>query len=81
MAEEVRPDVTLDARNLLCPLPVLRTTQRIKSLQVGQVLEVLATDPGSKADFPAWARQTGNELLAATQEGNVFRYLIRKRAE
>ncbi|MDF2629862.1 MAG: preprotein translocase subunit TatB [Symbiobacteriaceae bacterium] len=72
-------DLTLDARNLQCPMPVVKAKKAIDTLQPGQVLEVLATDPGSKADFAAWSRSTGNELILATQEGTVYRYNVRKR--
>ncbi len=74
----VKPDQVLDCRGLLCPLPVIKTTQAIKSLAVGQVLEMLATDPGSKPDMLAWSKQTGHELLDVREENGVFRFLIRR---
>lgn len=72
-------DQTLDARGLQCPMPVVKTKRAIDALQSGQVLEILATDPGSKADFAAWSRSTGNELILATEEGGVFKYHVRKK--
>ncbi len=78
MATEVKPDRLLDCRGLLCPMPIINTKRELATLAVGQVLEVLATDPGSKRDMPAFAKNTGNELLDATEEGQVFHYLIRK---
>jgi len=78
---ENEPAKTLDTKGLLCPVPVIKTSQAIKELQVGQVLEVLATDPGSKPDLTAWAKMTGNELLMTSEEqGNpkVYRFLIRR---
>jgi tRNA 2-thiouridine synthesizing protein A len=74
----IKIDQTLDCRGLLCPLPVIKTTKAVKSLAVGQVLELLATDPGSKPDMEAWSRQTGNEIAESRQEGSVFHFLIRR---
>ncbi|MDO8672450.1 MAG: sulfurtransferase TusA family protein [Dehalococcoidia bacterium] len=78
MASEIRPDRTVDCRGLLCPMPIVETKRAIATLAVGQILEVLATDPGSKRDMPAFAKNTGNELVEAGEEGKVFRFLIRK---
>ncbi|MGE5674069.1 MAG: sulfurtransferase TusA family protein [Mycobacterium leprae] len=72
-------DATLDARGLQCPMPVVKARKAIDALQPGQTLLVLATDPGSKADFGAWTRSTGHELVSATVEGGVFQYEIRKK--
>ncbi|MDT7947195.1 MAG: sulfurtransferase TusA family protein [Thermoflexus sp.] len=74
----IKPDQVLDCRGLLCPLPVIKTSKAITSIAVGQILEVLATDPGSKPDFQAWSKQTGHELLEVHEEGGVFRFLIRR---
>jgi tRNA 2-thiouridine synthesizing protein A len=75
---EVTPDKTLDARGLKCPMPVVKTSQEIKNLAVGGVLEVLATDPGSMADIQAWTKSTGNELLKMQKGEGVFQFLIRR---
>lgn len=72
-------DLHLDARGLQCPMPVIKAKRMIDQLQPGQVLQILATDPGSKADFAAWTRSTGHELLSATVEGGIFAYAIRKK--
>ena len=70
---------TLDCSGLLCPMPVVKTKKAMKGLNTGEVLEMISTDPGSMPDMHAWAIQTGNELLEATdQGGNVFRFLIKK---
>ncbi|CAN5627785.1 sulfurtransferase TusA family protein [soil metagenome] len=69
--------VTLDARGLKCPMPIVRTAQKIKELGHGQLLEVLATDPGAVADFAAWSRATGNEIVDQSADGGVFRFVIR----
>ena len=58
----------LDARHLLCPLPVIRTQDRVKTLQPGDILEVRCTDPGALSDIPAWCRINGHELLQAGEE-------------
>ena len=68
---------TLDARRLLCPLPVIRTQDKIKGLAPGTVLEVLATDPGTLHDIPAWCRVHGHELLDTQREGRELRFTIR----
>ena len=71
-------DVTLDAKGLNCPLPILKTKKALKDVPVDGTLEVLSTDPGSVADFEAFCRTTGNGLLEQTQEDNVYRFLIKK---
>ena len=71
-------DQELDARGLLCPMPVVKTAKAMKELDLGQVLKVMATDRGSITDMPAWAETTGNELLEWHEEDDVFVYLIRK---
>jgi tRNA 2-thiouridine synthesizing protein A len=72
-------DQQLDATGLNCPLPILRTKKALTSLQSGQVLHVIATDPGSVKDFEAFARQTGNELLESREEACKFYFLMRKK--
>jgi tRNA 2-thiouridine synthesizing protein A len=73
-------DKTVDARGLNCPLPILRAKKALSEIPVGGALEVLATDPGSVADFAAFARQTGNELVSSEQAADHFRYVIRRNA-
>ncbi|BBG23496.1 sulfurtransferase TusA family protein [Sulfuracidifex tepidarius] len=69
---------TLDAKGLYCPGPVLETAKAIKQINVGEVLEVVATDPAAKPDIEAWARRTGNQILDITQEGGVTRILVKR---
>lgn len=69
----------LDCTGLQCPLPVIKTSQAIKKLPAGEVLELLATDPGVEPDMNAWTRRTGNELVSIDREGDVFHVLIRKK--
>jgi TusA-related sulfurtransferase len=75
---EIREDHVLDARGLLCPMPVVKTAKAMKELEPGQVLKVIATDRGSIADMPAWAEDTGNELLEWHEDGDALVYLVRK---
>ncbi|MGB5629906.1 MAG: sulfurtransferase TusA family protein [Woeseiaceae bacterium] len=73
-------DHTLDAKGLNCPLPILKARKALKEVPVEGILEILATDPGAVADFQAFCRQTGNELLEHSEEGGVYRFLIKKAA-
>ena len=72
-------DRELDVRGLNCPLPILKAKKALAELSSGQVLRILATDPGSTRDFQAFARQTGHELLEQTQQQNEFVHLLRKK--
>ncbi len=71
-------DQVLDCTGMACPLPVVKTSQAIKKIEPGQVLELLATDPGVEPDMTAWTGRTGNELLAIDRQGGVFHVLIRR---
>jgi len=73
-------DQTLDAKGLNCPLPILKARKALKDVPAGGTLEILATDPGSVADFQAFCRQTGNELLEHSEEGGVYRFLLKHTA-
>jgi len=70
---------TVDARGLSCPMPIVKTAQAAKTMAPGTVLELLATDAGSQKDVAAWCRSTGNELVEATSDGAVYRYVIRRK--
>lgn len=81
MAESLTAVKTLDTKGMLCPKPVIETSKAIKEVPVGQVLEVLATDPGSRPDLEAWSKMTGHRILAiAEEEGppKVFRFTIQR---
>jgi tRNA 2-thiouridine synthesizing protein A len=69
----------VDAKGLSCPMPIVKTAQAIKALAPGQLLEVLATDPGSVKDFAAWAKATGNPIVEQTAEVGVYRFVLRKK--
>lgn len=71
-------DQELDASGLNCPLPILRAKKTLNAMSSGQVLHVVATDPGSVKDFDAFAKQTGNELMESKEDGGKFHFLIKK---
>ena len=75
----IKEDKVLDARGLLCPMPIVKAGKEIRGMQNGQVLKILATDRGAIADFPAWADDTGNELLEWREEAGALVFLVRKK--
>ncbi len=74
------PNATLDAKGLSCPLPVVKARLEMEKLGSGDVLQVIATDPGSVADFANWSKMSGHDLLSSSEDDGVFTYLIRKGA-
>ena len=72
-------DKELDARGLNCPLPILRAKKSLNEMTTGQVLRILATDPGSVKDFQAFAKQTGNELLSSAENNKEFEFYIKRK--
>jgi tRNA 2-thiouridine synthesizing protein A len=74
----LKADKTLDCSGMLCPVPVIKTSKAVKEIQVGQVLQMIATDPGAPADMEALARQTGNELLDSHQEDGKYIFYFRR---
>ncbi|OIP07933.1 MAG: preprotein translocase subunit TatC [Betaproteobacteria bacterium CG2_30_59_46] len=72
-------DKELDASGLNCPLPILRTKKALAELTAGQVLKVVATDPGSVKDMQAFAKQTGNELLSSAEAGGKYQFFMKKK--
>lgn len=70
--------LTVDARGLSCPLPVIRAKRALSSVEPGEVVQVMATDPGSVADFAAWTKSTGHELVATRQTVDLFLFWIRR---
>jgi tRNA 2-thiouridine synthesizing protein A len=80
MSDDIHAHAEVDAIGLTCPLPILRAKKALATMQSGEVLRVLATDPGSVKDFSAFAVQTGNQLLASRQnEAEVFEFLLKRR--
>lgn len=76
---EIKADITLDARGLTCPMPVLRTKKAIDGISAGQVLEVIATDVASKADIPALINRLGHEIIEIKEAEGAITFLIRKK--
>lgn len=76
----MKADTTLDTKGLNCPLPILRAKAAIKNVPPGGTLEVLATDPGAVADFDAFCRATGHELLESGEEEGVYRFVIKSKS-
>jgi tRNA 2-thiouridine synthesizing protein A len=72
-------DKELDARGLNCPLPILRAKKALNELKSGQVLKILATDPGSVKDFQAFSKQTGNELLSHSEANKEFSFFLKRK--
>ena len=71
-------DKVLDLKGLLCPIPIIKMAKAIKEVQVGQLIEAVATDPGVMADIPAWARSTGHELVTLEKQDRQFRFVVRR---
>ena len=81
MSEEIKVDKVMDLKGLPCPKPVVKVSKGIKEVDVGQVIEAISTDPGSLADFPAWARTSGNEILDTVQDDGVIKFYIKRNAQ
>jgi tRNA 2-thiouridine synthesizing protein A len=75
---DVTPDLELDLRGLLCPMPMVRVSQNVSKVPVGGIVRAVATDAGSMADIPAWAKSTGNEVLQAEKSGSEFVFLVKR---
>jgi len=71
-------DERLDCKGLNCPLPVIKTKKALEKMAVGQILEMVATDPGSKSDMVAWSKSTGHELLETKEAPGLFMFYVRK---
>jgi tRNA 2-thiouridine synthesizing protein A len=76
----MKADETLDCVGLYCPMPIVKTAQKIKELKTGEVLEIIADDKGIKHDMPAWCQATGNECLGVVDEagGEIKVYVMKK---
>jgi len=70
-------DIRLDATGMKCPIPVLKARKAVKGMSNGDTLEILATDPGAVADFDAFCKTGGHDLVEQSQDGDVYRFLIR----
>jgi tRNA 2-thiouridine synthesizing protein A len=78
MQTQLHVDRALDCLGLFCPMPIVKTREAIRTMAVGEMLEMLSDDPASDADMKSWTRRTGNELVAATKDGSIYRFLVRK---
>ena len=76
----MKSDFTLDCYGLLCPMPIFKAAQKIKELETGQILEIIATDDGIKSDIKAWCEKTGNELIKIDEVDGEYRSYVRKLA-
>ena len=76
----MKADHTLDCIGLYCPIPIVKTAQKIKELAPGEVLEVLSDDTGIKSDMPAWAKKTGNEYLGLEEDEGEIKVYVKKPA-
>ena len=75
----MKADHTLDCVGLYCPMPIVKTSQKMKELKSGEVLEVVADDKGIKQDMPAWAQTTGNEFLGEEESGGEIKVYVKKK--
>ncbi len=76
----MKVDKVMDLKGLPCPMPVVKVSKGIKEVEVGQVIEAISSDPGSLADFPAWAKTSGNEILETVQEDGLIKFYIKRGA-
>ena len=80
MSEEIKVDKVMDLKGLPCPMPIVKISKGIKEVEVGQVVEAITTDPGALADFPAWARTSGNEILKTEQSEEEIKFFVLRKA-
>lgn len=78
MTAQIEVDKVLDCTGLLCPIPVIQTSQAIKQVEVGQILHMVATDPGAPLDMEAWSRQTGHELVEQAEEDGQYLFWFKR---
>ncbi len=78
MSEDIKVDVEMDLKGMPCPLPVVKVSQKIKTMQIGQIMVAETTDPGAHSDFPAWAKTSGNEIIKVDREESVSKFYIKK---
>ena len=77
----MKADQSLDCMGLYCPMPIVKTAAKIKELQIGEVLEIVADDKGIKLDMPAWCQAIGHEFLEVEEEGNEIKVYVKKKHE
>jgi tRNA 2-thiouridine synthesizing protein A len=77
--KDIKPDQVLDCVGLACPMPIFKTSNKIKEMHPGQILEVQSDDDGIEKDMPAWCRMTGNEFIGLMKDGGEYRVFVRKK--
>ncbi|MBA7695356.1 Sulfur carrier protein TusA [subsurface metagenome] len=80
MSEDIKVDKVMDLKGMPCPMPIVKISKGIKDVEVGQVVEAITTDPGALADFPAWAKTSGNEILKTDQQEGLIKFYIKRKA-
>jgi len=80
LQDDVNVSLTLDLKGLLCPLPVVKISKAVKEIEMGQVVEATATDPGVMVDIPAWCKSTGNDLVSLDKLDGSFVFRVRRTA-
>ncbi len=75
---DMNVDKVLDCSGMLCPIPVVKTAKAIKQIEVGQILQMVATDPGAPPDMEAWSRQTGHDLLESTEKDGKYVFYFQR---
>ena len=78
MNDDIKIEKTMDLKGMPCPMPVVKVSKGIKEIEVGQILLAETTDPGALADFPAWARTSGNEIIKTDQGSDAIRFYIKR---
>ncbi len=79
MTQNIKPKKKLDCRGLFCPMPVVKTKLELENMEVGDILEVIADDPGFEQDFPSWCAASGEEFLGLVKENNYFKGYVKKK--
>ncbi len=75
---EIKANLTMDLKGLKCPMPLVKMSQQVKKMKIGEVVVAEVTDPGAHADFPSWAKTSGNQILDTVKEGDVTKFYIKK---
>ena len=77
----MKPNIVLDTRGLFCPLPIIKTSETIKNIDPGSVVEVISDDPAIEFDLPAWCQSQGHAILSESKEAGVYRYFVQRKLE
>lgn len=78
MTDSIKEDKSMDLKGLPCPMPIVKVSKGIKDIAVGQILKAVTSDPGALADFPSWAKTSGNEILKTDQDGDEIIFYIKR---